>query len=96
MAMHFEKHPIETAAREAAMVLRLSFQPFEEACAVLGRIALLRFASPKAEAEFAEQLRELARNLRARNEADGAVVRSILKGVASLERDAILLASSKT
>ena len=93
--MRFERRPMESAAREASAVLRLSFEPLEQACATLGRIALLRFASPDAERDFAEQLRELARDLRRRAQADSATARSLLKGIAEMERNARLLAMSK-
>jgi hypothetical protein len=96
MAIHFERRPAETAACAAATALRLGFEPLEQACAALGRIALLRFNSAEAEADFAEQLRELAQNLRHRATADGATARSLLKGIRELEKTAIILASSET
>ncbi|HVB80389.1 MAG TPA: hypothetical protein VNE82_10670 [Candidatus Binataceae bacterium] len=78
------------------MALREGFAPLENACAALGRIALLRFESADAEREFAEQLRNLARQLRERNHAEGAAARSILNGVVKMEQKAALLAASKT
>lgn len=94
--MHLEKRPVESAARAVAAPLRLSFEPLEQACSALGRIALLRFNSAEAEADLAEQLRELAQTLRARTAAEGPTIRSLLKGIIELEKNAIILASSKS
>lgn len=96
MAIFFQRRPVEGAARVAAALLRQSIEPIELACATLGRIALLHFQSPEVEAAFAEKLRQLSQNLRARNQADGPAARSILAGIRELEKKAILLASSKT
>lgn len=89
MAINFERRPIESAAIALREAIRASFAPLEEACGLLGRVALMRFASAADENKLADQIRTIARQiaaLQAREEAAGNGARRILKGLEELER----------
>jgi hypothetical protein len=97
VAIHVERHPLEAASHELREALRAAMRPVEDACRVVGGIGLLRLKSATAEADFAAQLRAIARQIKARESvanAKGDGPRSILKGLQDLERNIRALAIS--